>query len=310
MYKNILGWTYIPVPSKLDLYSEDSRDATLAFVEKLERKSLTNKVMIDCRTADSFSAAATLLLYSTIDRLKTSADHKLIRFKFLKGAVKVIVEKTGLKSLTLQQERSIIDCKVDTLPIVKGSARGEEFEQVIDHVQHQIYKNNMSPEQENVWGAAVGETVSNVKLHAYTDTEDKPWWIICSVIEDDLYLAICDQGVGIPQTIKNTSWINNLVQKTPALIKKMLSNRDSDAIEVSMTIGKTATNQQKHGLGSQSIQALVDKNPNGALWVFSNHGVYYKSCKSSTPELKEFSGSISGTIVQWNIKLNDRAKSN
>lgn len=309
-YKHVLGWDYIPVPTQLDLYNEDSRDATLDFIETLERVSLQHKVMIDCEKANAFSAAAILLLYSTIDRLKNDNSHKLIRFQNLKGNIKLIVEKSGLRALTLQQGKSIIDCKADTLPIVKGTARGEEFEHVIDHVQHQIYKNNMSPEQENVWGAAVGETVSNVKLHAYGTDEVKPWWIICSVIDDDLYLAICDQGVGIPQTIKKQGWINKLVENSPSLVKKMMSKRDSDAIELSMTIGESSTNQQKHGLGSQSIRALVEKNPNGALWVFSNHGVYYKDCRSSEPELKDFSGSISGTIVQWNIKLNERANAN
>ncbi|GAB1146670.1 hypothetical protein [Shewanella algae] len=303
-YKEVLGWHYISVPPQLDLYNEESRDATLDFIESIRQHSLSHKVMLDCSTAKSFSAAATLLLYSTIDRLKSNDAHRLVRFKGQKGDVKLIIEKTGLKSLTLQQDCTITDCKVDILPIVKGTARGEEFEQVIDYVQHQIYKNNMSPEQENVWGAAVGETVSNVKLHAYEDADEKPWWIICSVIGDDLYLAICDQGVGIPNTIKKQGWINSLVQNSPALVRKMLSSNDSDAIELSMTIGESSTNQQKHGLGSQSIRALVEKNPDGALWVFSNHGVYYKNRDSSKPELRDFGGSISGTIVQWNIKLN------
>ncbi|HGH6013610.1 TPA: hypothetical protein AB5H59_000598 [Vibrio mimicus] len=300
----VLGWEQISVPSHLDLYNEETRESTLEFLGLVEKFALERRVALDCSHAESVSAAALLLLYATIDSLKSNDKSKLVRFQNLKGKFKFAIERSGLKGITLNKEPSVVDEQTGPLPVIKGTARGEEFEAVIDYVQHRIFENDMTPEEENIWAAAVMETVSNVKLHAYEDASDKPWWIICSVIDDNLYLAICDRGVGIPNTIKEQGWIRSIVDKSPALVKRLLSEADSDSIELSMMLGETSTKKDKHGLGSKSIQALVDENPDGALWVFSNRGVYYR--EDHSVELKDFSRSISGTLVQWNIKLKNQ----
>ncbi|ENP8372981.1 hypothetical protein O7R09_07665 [Vibrio alginolyticus] len=297
----VLGWEHISVPPHLDLYNEDTRESTLEFLELVEKYAFERKVSLDCSEAESVSAAALLLLYATIDTLKNDENAKLVRFQNLKGRFKFAIERSGLKGVTLNKETPLDEGQNGPIPIIRGTSRGEEFEAVIDYVQHQIFENDMTPEEENIWAAAVMETVSNVKLHAYRGDSDKPWWIICSVIDDNLYLAICDRGVGIPNTIKEQNWVKSIVEKTPSLVQKLLSESDSDAIELSMMVGETSTKQDKHGLGSKSIQALVDENPDGALWVFSNRGVYYR--ENHDTELKDFSLSISGTLVQWNIKL-------
>ncbi|NOH21461.1 hypothetical protein [Vibrio cyclitrophicus] len=303
--RRVLGWEQIAVPKKLDLYNEETRELTLEFFELVEKYALERRVSLDCSEAESISAAALLLLYATIDTLKNNDNAKLVRFQNLKGRVKFAIEKSGLKGVTLNKEQPVAGSQTGPMPIVRGTARGEEFEAVIDYVQHQIFENDMTPEEENIWAAAVMETVSNVKLHAYSGESEKPWWIICSVIEDDLYLAICDRGVGIPNTIKDQGWVKSIVDKTPSLIQKLLSESDSDAIDLSMMVGETSTKQHKHGLGSKSIQALVDENPDGSLWVFSNRGVYFR--ENHDAELKDFSRSISGTLIQWNIKLKNNS---
>jgi hypothetical protein len=297
----VLNYEKIEAPVFLDLYTEENRDLTLEFINLIEKKALERKVLLDFSHSDNISAPALLLLYATIDTLKNTDSVRLIKFQNLKGRVRTTVEKSGLLDLVKNMPPRKIDAQNTVLPIIKGSAKGEEFEVVIDHVQHRIFDNGLTPKEENIWGTAVIETVSNVKLHAYTSEDNKPWWIICSVIDDDLYLAICDKGVGIPNTIKNQNWIQDIIEKTPSFLKKLMSNKDADAIDLSMMVGETSTQKEKHGLGSKSIRALVDENPNGALWVFSNRGVYYK--KDEDVELKNFTRSISGTLVQWNIKL-------
>ncbi|NOI32176.1 hypothetical protein [Vibrio coralliilyticus] len=297
----VLGSEQIEAPIHLDLYNEENRELTLKFIKLIEAKAYERKVSLDFSNSESVSAAALLLLYATVDTLKQDPDARLVRLQNLKGKVKSTVECSGLRDLTLNKGSQPINCKNRTLPIIKGSAKGEEFEVVIDHVQHHVFDNEMTPEQENIWATAVIETVSNVKLHAYEGEESKPWWIICSIIGEELYLAICDRGVGIPNTIKDQNWITSLVEKTPRL-QKLLSGTDADAIDLSMIVGETSTKAQKHGLGSKSIKALVDENPDGALWVFSNKGVYYRENQEAV--LKNFGESISGTLVQWNIKLN------
>ncbi|EMB9232131.1 ATP-binding protein [Vibrio harveyi] len=299
----VLGNNVISAPVNLDLYNEENRELFLEFIELLESMALERRVNVDFQYTESVSAAGLLLMYATIDELKNNPEAKLVRFSNLKGNVKNTVEKSGLKGITLNKEMPDIDIHTSPLPIVRGTSKGEEFEVVIDHVQHHLFDNDMTPEEENILATAVIETVSNVKLHAYTNEDDKPWWIICNVIGDELYLAICDKGVGIPNTIKEQGWIKSLVDKSPTLLQRFVNGSDADAIAISMEVGQTSTKKEKHGLGSKSIKALVDENPDGALWVFSNKGVYYKT--DNETESKNFKRSISGTLVQWNIKLNN-----
>ncbi|WP_230090595.1 hypothetical protein [Pseudoalteromonas rubra] len=195
-----------------------------------------------------------------------------------------------------------------TLPIIKGTAEGEEFESVVDHIIENIIE-NCTAEMERKVGSAVSETVSNVKLHAYpsadNDSNNKAWWLMCSEIEGSLYLAIYDSGVGIPKTIHKRSWISDfIVNSAPHLVKAWTSHRDVDKINISMEAGRTQTKEKKHGKGSKSIRALVEETPDGKLWVFSNNGLYQID-ENSAIHLVEHESSILGTLVQWNIKIRD-----
>jgi hypothetical protein len=285
------------------LYNKENNQLTLDFISHIKKLSKNKPVMLSFESTEVITAAALLLLYSTLDLLKQSEKHKNVRINTssVKGTNKVALARSGIIDLTLNRS-SNVDIQSQTLPVIKGTAMGEEFEQVIDHVKFQVFDNKWSAEEENTFGAAVSETVGNVKLHAFPfETEEKPWWVLCKVIEDDLFLAIYDSGVGIPSTILQTTWIKKVVENTPRLTKMVLNKTDADLILLSMQLGQTSTKEKKHGKGSKSINALVDENPNGTLWVFSNSGVYCKS--NGEIETQNFNNSINGTLVQWNIKL-------
>ncbi|ABV38843.1 hypothetical protein Ssed_4239 [Shewanella sediminis HAW-EB3] len=302
-FNRVLNQMMLEAPDSLDLYDPEKNQEILDFIENIEKIALTHKVVLDFSITRFISAAALLLIYAKLDAMKSSALHNLVRIKAdsLKGQVKSAITKSGLKELTLNR-RLEINPHSRTIPIIKGSARGEEFEQVIDHIQLNILK-DLTPEQERVLGSAVSETIGNVKLHAYPDdsTDQKPWWIICSIIDDSLYLAIFDLGVGIPATILSKSWVQRQISSAPNLLKLAVSKSDADLIELSMRVGKTQTKEEKHGLGSASIKALVHETPNGSLWIFSNKGMYHKHREGF--ETSNFKSSIEGTLVQWNIQI-------
>lgn len=130
---------------------------------------------------------------------------------------------------------------------------------------------------------------------------------MCSVFDDSLYLAIYDQGVGIPETIHKTEWLWGIIKKSSKLMQRVSKSRDADLIELSMELGQSQTKQKKHGKGSKSIRALVEETPDGQLWIFSNKGLLKESSKSNRT-LIEHHDSIGGTLVQWNIRLKDDGK--
>ncbi len=309
--KKVLGYTCVDAPALLDIYSEDTYKETLSFVDDLLHESSRSKVMIDFSETKKVTAAALLFLYARLDnhRIKNTKSKVRIRTASLNGQVRRAVQVSGLIKLTLNREQLNSFEHRYSLPVTRGTAEGEEFESVIDHILTKIYKTS-DPEVERVIGAAVSETVGNVKLHAYPEVTQKSlrhWWLMCSVFDDSLYLAIYDQGVGIPNTIHSTGWIRDIIKKSPKLLQRMGSSRDADLIELSMELGRSQTKQKKHGKGSKSIRALVEETPNGQLWMFSNNGLL-KESNSEGRTLVEHNESIGGTLVQWNIRLKDEKK--
>ncbi|PHR65619.1 MAG: hypothetical protein COA51_04920 [Idiomarina sp.] len=303
----VLGYTYVRAPTSFDIYSEETYEITLDFINQVVTQARLSKVMLDFSETEQVTAAAVLFLFAQIDTFLIENKNSRIRIKAdsLKGLVKRTILLSGLIDLTLNKPQITTNGSRYSLPVTRGTAEGEEFEDVVTHIVKNIYKSD-DPEAERIIGSAVSETVGNVKLHAYpTDTVGfKPWWMICSVIDDSLYMAIYDIGVGIPKTIHSTPWIRRIVSKTPKLMQKWSSSRDTDLIDLSMEVGQTQTKLRKHGKGSKSIQALVSETPKGQLWIFSNKGLLKESPMYSK-QLIEHDTSIGGTLVQWNIKIRD-----
>lgn len=185
-------------------------------------------------------------------------------------------------------------------------------DQIIDHIQERL-PNGLSTETERVLGDALSEAFLNVQDHAYPEEllpdlpKDKHrWWAMCSVLEKQLYLAVYDVGVGIPQTITKNHWLIKLVLErfSPDAIKNVLSSH-SEAIGLAMQAGKNRRDLKKHGQGSISMHELVEKNPHGQLWVLSGRGLYHWFQEDDEPhhELRDYPKPIPGTLVQWNVRV-------
>ncbi|GAA72641.1 hypothetical protein [Pseudoalteromonas sp. BSi20439] len=241
-----LGYEYFSAPVKLDLYSESNHKDTIEFIDNLLEKASKSPVMLDFEETEHISAAALLYFYSRIDSFLASNSLAKLRIKeaSLTHNVKNAIRSSGLIERTLNRERKL-DSRYINLPIIKGTAQGEEFEEVIDHIINKIFI-SIKPEDEKRIGAAVSETVGNVKLHAYPhpDNENKPWWVMCSFFNGSLYLAIYDEGVGIPKTIHDRPWIKSAIDRTPEFFRKFTNGRDVDLISISMEAGKTQTKEK------------------------------------------------------------------
>lgn len=182
----------------------------------------------------------------------------------------------------------------------------------------------MSAYTESIYGGAIQEAINNVAYHAYPNMQDssqKRWWVKCDLAGDQLFLALYDKGVGIPETVMKRPWYEEILKSTyPELKEKItdelanegISKKDmiryklgiiSDArkIHISMIGDVTGTDQSKHGQGSKSIKALVSENAHGTLWIYSNNGLY--KLESGIVRTYDLPKAMPGTLVQWNIKV-------
>ncbi|PME66077.1 hypothetical protein FCV63_07690 [Vibrio lentus] len=175
------------------------------------------------------------------------------------------------------------------------------------------------------------------------DDSDKKWWLICSVSEpvngkDErlMYLAIYDSGRGIPLSLEDsavfqhrvkkhypeeynqlihgtesdntkTGRIGQFVRSINAMVKPLRESiGDSGLIYASMMHDMTSLDDENHGQGSVSIKNVVTDDPDSNLIIISNRGCYqYNKGSDEEYVMFELQNELSGTLLQWSIKLNE-----
>ncbi|EJD6474802.1 ATP-binding protein [Providencia rettgeri] len=315
---------YIQFPEKFSIYEiEDKKNFKniIEIIDDIDREIKT-KVTLDFSKVRYLKVAAMLILYAAVEK----AIHRGISFKVYslsrENKVNRILKNSGFLTLCRNNELKPFFDR-DYMPVVSGVG-GQYRDDIVDFIQEKIYKRRMSPDTENIYGGAVHETINNVSYHAYPKLEpsNKKWWVKCDLAKDQLYLAIYDKGVGIPETVIDKSWYwDTLVLSQPDLVRKIHTELQKDQLDVNglrlkIALGKVSdaikiavsmvddvsgTGETKHGQGSKSIKALVNKNEHGKLWIFSGNGLYI--IKDGKAEVFDLPSSIEGTLIQWNIKV-------
>ncbi|WP_152486557.1 ATP-binding protein [Dickeya zeae] len=318
---------FIKFPSELDIYSPEKPSVfSLAMNSIFEIRNQfhisSNRIYLDFTNTKSMKMATLLILYASVEAsLKRGVSYKILYST--KYQVNELLRNSGLVALCKGEIASPKFEGVNSLPIISGIG-GAFRDEIIDFIQKEIYKNKMKPETEHTYADAVQEAINNVGLHAYPhkQSEDKKWWLACHVIHEQLYLAIYDEGVGIPGTVMEKKWFFSTLKSTYPHIKLAVKNEaknlnlgykqrseisigivsDAMKIAISMIGDITGTAHDKHGQGSKSIQALVLNNKHGKLWIYSNLGLFTLS-KTEGRKINDLSRKVPGTLIQWNIKV-------
>ena len=283
----VADYRLIQSPGSMSIYNSE----TTEFVETINQRFGKEKCLFDFSNTQQISDEALIVIYAALDSAKHKGNFPA-KIKWSKSEkINQILKTSHLQKLIEQQE---IQYNLESPTQVLIVNERCDHDAIVDYIQHKIYHNQMAPETEYVFGDAVSETINNVQLHAYPnrEDEDQSWWLLCKVEDGQLNLAIYDRGIGIPKTVSN---------KFPETQK--LS--DEQMINLSMTGDVSGTNKSKHGQGSKSIRALVDGTDGGKLWVFSNNGLYSFEQGQGKPDLHRLPSNLPGTLVQWNIKLNE-----
>ncbi|MCG9697438.1 hypothetical protein [Shewanella sp. Isolate11] len=324
-HKFLNGYTTIKAPESVSIYANNKHDVvnlteTLEFKNKLESTIPESAVLIDFSTTKRITAAAMVTLYASVDALISQSSYDIrIRWSRVSYAVNKILKRCGFFNLVRRKNGlDIVDyTDIKHLPIISGIGN-QNVDNIIDYIASR-YSEEMDSETEHLYGDAVTETVNNVGRHAYPEINppERKWWIMCEVINHQVYLAIYDSGVGIPNTVVHHKWYLGTVKKmypeqykeaisTPSNQNKfipLLRLPDHDLINLSMLGDVSATRLDKHGQGSKSIKALVNETDGGKLWIFSRKGLLIYESSSTPVTLISLPKAIPGTLIQWNIKL-------
>jgi hypothetical protein len=317
----------VHAPERISIYSfDDSRSNayldTMGFIDEICKFVGVTNVILDFTQTKSIKAAAMVVLYSHVqqnlvpDRYKTT-----VGWSRTSPQVNSMLRRSGVVRL-ISSGRTFSDfSNLKSLPVVSGVG-GSNLDEIIDFIQERIYDNKMDPDTEYKFGDAVSETINNVGLHAYPNltSDEKEWWLTCDLIGDQLYLAIYDNGVGIPNTVVKKKWfLASLKSSYPEKYKEIVKTlgdtakdymlyafkrlKDAELIYISMIGDVTGTKKSKHGQGSKSIKALVSDTKDGKLWVYSNKGLYKFEPGDKTPQVYRLPTKMNGTLIQWNIQI-------
>jgi hypothetical protein len=317
----------INAPKQVSIYDFGKQGScvfteTIEFIDNVKKSISKGNCIIDFSQTERFTAAAMVMFFSQIQQAYDNSSFILkIGSSRQSSAVNKILRRSGLRKLAESKEMILDFDSLRQLPVIKGVGykKGDE---IVDYIQEKIYNNKMSPETEYRIGDAVSETMNNVGRHAYpeTDKQDRHWWLLCEVVGNQLYLAIYDNGVGIPKTVVEKTWFLSsfeisfpdtfaeIKEKVGALADKVQilslnTLKDAELISMSMKGDVTGTKQMKHGQGSKSIKALVNDTKGGKLWVYSNKGLYRFEPNDVEPQMSPLPKSIKGTLIQWNIEI-------
>ncbi len=296
---NVSKREWVIAPRELSLFA-NTADETIRFVERVRKMAARGlRVLIDFSKTNQLTATGSVYLYSEIDRLQRDHGVAVVRFnlKGISSHIGFVLREVGLIELAHTGPRST----GQLLPIVAGQD-DDRIQEIVDYVIGKAVRDEHlggtdASQAEKLTGGAISEAMLNVKYHAYPHLETKRWWLTAAILDSQLYIVLCDRGVGIPVTLPRQDWFEILRGKFPF-------NDDAEMIQAAMRYTRTSqTRKHRRGLGSRDIQQLVVDRRSGHLTVVSGSGHYRLSGEQDQEEITKLNADVGGTVIQWTIPI-------
>lgn len=311
----VLGRCIVVAPAQLSFFS-DNYSVFVAFIDELMQVGSESRVLIDLRNVRQVKAAAVLLLYAVVENLQRKFGGKS-RVKTTRCQSRYISQslaRFGFWELTgeARHRAPYIGPGLDVCSASYANQQAgddSELRRAVKYVQHAIVHSGIDPEQGVKAFAAITESFSNVWQHAYDDAfypvalpdNEKNWWIAVENIDDQLFIAVYDSGVGIPKTLSKKPWYSELVSELLGLLG-VSDHSDGLAIHAAVEYGNSRFKEGGRGKGLAEMKDFVSANPSGNIVIYSGTGLYeYRSGRIETTESLPMA--MPGTLIQWNIQL-------
>ena len=293
----ISGHERIRAPECLTL-TPGYADEVIRFVHELGRKATAiKKMVIDFSKTKLVHALGAVYLYSEIDRAQMNKS--VIRIQGISELqVRDALGITGI----LEKCGHSAPPDSSHIPVLKGKD-DDHLHMIVNYLmgialfQKQLVNTNPD-DAERLVSKAIGEAMLNVKQHAYPQDEPNDfWWTTATIFENNLHIALCDRGMGIPKTLVNKSWFKK------ALSALKPDSGDAEMIEAAMEYTRSSREGHGGGLGSRDIQQLVLDAHEGHLTIISGKGYYRLRGKNNDQIAQKIGYDVAGTLIHWQIPL-------
>lgn len=305
----IQGGIAIIAPKTISLYDQASFEKTVEFADKIVGTWETHRrtVSIDFSGTEMVGASAALYLHARLSVISRMANNRDI-FKRIRTNSKIAHNLDSTEFLEFSDRpANVKNISPGVLPITSNS--GQQAKDIVKILDDAFYEGRLDKLHATraLIHVAVSEAMLNVIQHAYPDENTpeikklgKRWWMIGQKFKNQLFLALCDTGEGIPKTIaKNEMWEQLKLIAT----KYVGKGADCSLIKAAMELGESGSDRSGRGEGLHQQLEYVAKNPHGVLWIFSNHGLYSYDSSNGRDTMRDHKKSVCGTIIQWNVSL-------
>ena len=305
-------------PKRFDITQGSGREVA-KFLRALSATVLSNftPVKINFRLTESFSPAATLLLFAEIDRVVALSE--------LSKPVTIIDPRSRRPREVLKQI-GLYELTGDTCDIVperqdvvywratKGSDQSGDRLKVLEAVAKRVNAQQTNHvELSGIW-RGVTEAVANSVEHAYKRARpdgfaglaDTKWWMFTQLRDGTFTVAVCDLGCGYRATINETIPEQFIATVASALLG---GNRDAIAIDTAMQYGRSGTKLSERGKGSRDAVSVLQTHGAGELVIMSNTGwmrYNFASGREQRREQGDLGIDLKGTIIWWKLPLKEK----
>ncbi|MCP1728319.1 hypothetical protein J2T60_002319 [Natronospira proteinivora] len=209
-----------------------------------------------------------------------------------------------------QQPNDRADSPADLIPCFTGIHSDEHLEELLDLIAERLYLGSIKQDEELKLYRSLTEAMLNVWQHAYGlegviqgggRSLGRRWWLFGERIDNQLFLAIYDRGVGIPVTLPKKYGWESIYSVMDSLGLK--GNHDTNMIRAAIELGRTSRKSGRGGKGLRDVHRYVEENPVGDLRIYSNRGEYRYRSSSGVSRSIVHKRSLIGTLIQWNIAV-------
>lgn len=303
--------TYIlKLPKNFCIYDQTLTADTIKFISNLSDIGITKNslIRIDFSNVQSITAAASVLLFSEISRVRALSVNGFNTIKIISpsnGEIRAHLNSMGfMRAINIDMERFPDSLWKGNTNFISGNNPKEDFTKVTNLIKD-MYSIKKLPHK---LSASISETLLNVLHHAYLPMQigttvfkvpefvNHRWWSCFQVYKVEeisvLKCVILDRGQGICSTI------------SPPYHMQLKGNNPLEALMLAMKTGISRTRNPERGKGSEDIRMPVDLTQNERDFIsILSHNVSYTLLGNSQPSFDFLKDRIPGTVVEWQLEF-------
>jgi hypothetical protein len=298
----------IKLPATLSIQNKKMRRALCSALNQIKKIVGRKSVYLDFSDVVLLYPSAVLLLTAELDRQRRNKKSAFsVRMIAPRNEIaEQVLHQVGIAELCSAEpidERDHFDESVRHWRYATGERMNDAPGRALERFEGQL-----SDELQSGMWKGVSEAIVNSVHHAYLEPrgdgfegdDETRWWMFSQVRDEQLTVAVCDLGIGIPRSLP-LIWEHSRLQTL--LAKFGLLKADLAAIRAALEIGATRTREENRGRGLPQIWEDMKGHEGANILLLSNRALLHWSSETGKETEHQYDDSIFGTMVIWSVPL-------